>query len=118
MKHPCQLQKQTLRMTKNPAPTADLDGPVWDNEPVPDSREYLCICEIPRLAAPTSQHIPVNPSPQPDQRVPATLPQLPDQVEVPLEFEVIELDIPEDIPDLFDVPQEVMSDFDAWPMMH
>ena len=25
----------------------------------------------------------------------------------------MELDIPEDIPDLFDIPEEVMSDFDA-----
>ena len=26
----------------------------------------------------------------------------------------MELDIPEDIPDLIDVPEDVMSDFDAW----
>ena len=41
-------------------------------------------------------------------------PQQPDQVEVPPEFELMELGISEDLPDLFDVPQEVMSDFDAW----
>ena len=42
------------------------------------------------------------------------LPQQPDQVEVFQEFEVLELDIPEDKTDLLDVPQEVMPDFDAW----
>ena len=55
----------------------------------------------------------MSPPPQPDQEVPATLLQQPDQVKVPLEFELMELDIPEDIADLLDVPQEVMSDFDA-----
>ena len=41
-------------------------------------------------------------------------PQQPEQVEVPPEFEVMELNIPEGILDLLDEPQEVMSDFDAW----
>ena len=41
------------------------------------------------------------------------VPQQPDQVEVPVEFKLMELDIPEDMPDLLDVPQEVMPHFDA-----
>ena len=95
--------------------TADLDDLVWDEEPVPDSREYLCIHEIPRQTTqPIPQPVAVTPPPQPNQGVSFMLPQQPDQVEVPLEFEMIELDIPEDIPDLLDVPQEVMSDFEAW----
>ena len=56
----------------------------------------------------------MTPPPQPNQWVPATLPQQPDQGEVPLEFELMELDIPEDMPDLLDVPEEVIYDFDAW----
>ena len=35
-------------------------------------------------------------------------------MEVSPEFELMELDIPKDTPDLLDVPQEVMSDLDAW----
>ena len=42
------------------------------------------------------------------------LPRKPDQVEVPRQFELMEQDIPDDIPDLLDIPQEVMTDFDAW----
>ena len=101
---------------EEPLSTADLDDWVWDEDLVPDSREYLCIHEIPRLATPNPQPIPVTPPPQPNQGVPATLPQQPDQVEVSPQFELMELDIPEDIPDLLDVPKEVMSDFDAWAL--
>ena len=38
---------------KEPLPTADLENPAWDEELVPDNREYLCIHEIPRMATPT-----------------------------------------------------------------
>ena len=39
----------------------------------------------------------------------------PDQAEMPTGNELIELDIPEDIPYLLDVPDDVvMSDFDSW----
>ena len=41
-------------------------------------------------------------------------PKQPDQVKVPPEFELMELDITEVIPDLLDIPEEMMSDFDAW----
>ena len=47
-------------------PTAELDDPMWDEEPVPDSREYLCIHEIPWLAIPPPQPMPVIPSLQLD----------------------------------------------------
>ena len=36
-------------------PTVDLDDPVWSEEPVPDSQEYLCIHQIPRPATPPLQ---------------------------------------------------------------
>ena len=51
---------------------------------------------------------------QPNPHSPNKEPQQSDQVEVPPEVQLMELDIPEDISDLLDVPQEVMSDFDAW----
>ena len=82
---------------------------MWDEEPVPDSREYLCINKIPRLATP-----PPHPQPVPvrHQGVPASPPQ--HQVEVPQKLEIMELDILDDILDLLDMPKEVMFDFDAW----
>ena len=64
-----------------------LDDLVWSEEPVLDSQEYLGIHKIPR---------------------PAT------KVETPPDHELMELNIQEDIPDLTDVPEEVISDFDAW----
>ena len=36
----------------------------------------------------------------------------PDEIEMPLDYELMELEIPEDI-HLLDVPEEVVSDFDA-----
>ena len=39
-------------------PTADLDDPVWEEELVPDSREYLCIHDISWLATSTPPHSP------------------------------------------------------------
>ena len=36
------------------------------------------------------------------------------QMEIPQEPELMELDIPEDRPDLIDIPEEVLSDLDAW----
>ena len=85
---------------------------MWDKEPVPDSRESFCIHEIPRPATPTPP-LYHQPYPQLNQGVPDTMPQQPDRVEVSPEFELMELDIQEDIPDLLDVPQEVVSNFDA-----
>ena len=41
-------------------------------------------------------------------------PQQPNQVEVPPESEFMELDIPDDIPDLIDVPEDTVLDFEAW----
>ena len=38
---------------EEPLQTANLDDPVWDEEPVPGSREYHCIHETPRPAIPT-----------------------------------------------------------------
>ena len=45
-------------------------------------------------------------------RVPAAPPQ--HQLEVHQEAEQMELDIPDNIPDLLNVLEEVMFDFDAW----
>ena len=44
----------------------------------------------------------------------ATPPPQPDQVEMPSEYKLVELDILDDIHDLTDIPEEVLSDFDAW----
>ena len=35
-------------------------------------------------------------------------------MEVPPDYELTDLDIPEDIPDLLDIPEDDMSDFSAW----
>ena len=63
-------------------PTAGLDDPIWDEEPVLDNREYLCIHDIPRLAT-LSQHPQpalLTPPPQPHQGVPASPTQHQDKV--------------------------------------
>ena len=39
---------------EEPLSTADLDDPMWDKEPVPDNREYLCIHKI--LGQPSKPH--------------------------------------------------------------
>ena len=79
--------------------TADLDDPVWSEEPVPDNWEYLCIHEIPRPDTlpnqPPSQPIPSTQPQHPNKRVAATPHQQPDHVEVPLDFEIMDLDIPD-----------------------
>ena len=83
----------------------DLDDPLWSKGSVPDSQEYLCIHKIPR---------PATPLPQPNQGVPATPPPQSDQIDMPQTHELKELNITGDIPDLIDVLEEVISDFDAW----
>ena len=87
-------------------PTAGLDDPVWSEEPVPDRGEYLCIHKISR---------PETLSPQPNQvEMPETSTLQSDQVVMPPEPQLMGIDIPEDIPDLIDVPEEILLDFDAW----
>ena len=57
-------------------PMAELDDPVSDKKLIVDSREYLCIHEIGRLATPQPpQPVPVTPTPQPNQVLPDTPPQ-------------------------------------------
>ena len=73
--------------------TADLDDLVWSKEPVPDNQEYLCTHLIPR---------------------PATPPPQPNQVEIPPVPENMDIDILEGIPDLIDIPEEILQDFDVW----
>ena len=46
--------------------------------------------------------------------MPATQPLQPDQIEISPKPELMELHIQEGIPDLTDVPEEVLPDFDAW----
>ena len=87
-------------------PTSDMDDPVWSEEPVPDNWEYLCIHEIPW---------PATPPPQPNQvEMLVFPPPQPGQVEIPPEHELMELGIPEDMPDLINFQEEVLWDFDAW----
>ena len=52
------MPKTNSEDDKEPLPNVDLDDLVWDKEPAPDSREYLCIHKIPRLATPTPPHSP------------------------------------------------------------
>ena len=72
--------------------------------------DNLCIHKIPS---------PITPPPKPQLNpnhvdMPATPPPQPDQVEMPPEPELMELDILEDIPDITGVPEEVLSGLDAW----
>ena len=82
----------------------DLDDAVRSEEPVAESWEYLCIHEIARLEMPPIQ---------PNKGVPPTSPPVPDQIEMPPDHELMDLEIPEGILDLLDVPEEVISDFEA-----
>ena len=43
-----------------------------------------------------------------------TPPPQPDQIQMPPGYYLMEHAIPEDILDLLDIPEEVMSDFDTW----
>ena len=78
----------------------------------------ISIHKVPRPAnppnQPSPQPIPATPPLQSNQEVPVTSPLQPDQVEIPPDYELMDLDILEDIPDLLDVPEDVMSDFDIW----
>ena len=49
----------------------------------------------------------------PNTQTATPLPQ-PDQVEMPPEPEHMNLDIPEDIPDLINIPEEILLDFESW----
>ena len=96
-------------------PTVELDDPMWDKDPLPDSREYHCIHGIPRLTTPPQPHsLYQQPHPAAHQGVSAMPPQQPYQVEVPSKLELMEMDIPDDIPDLIDVPEDIVLDFEAW----
>ena len=103
---------------KEDLPTVDLDDPVLSKEPLLDSREFMCIHEILRPATPSNQPppqaIPATPPPQVNQESPVIPSLQPDQVEMPPDYELMDLDIPEDIPDLLDIPEDMISDFDAW----
>ena len=58
--------------------------------------------------------MPTNPPPQPYQGdMPVTPPPQSGQVEMHPEHELMELDILEDMPDLIDIPEEMLSDFDT-----
>ena len=77
-------------------PTAELDDPVWYEDPIPN-KQQLCIhhilCHIPR---------PVTQSPQPIQE------------DVLPEPEQIDIKILDDLPDIMSVPEELSSDSDSW----
>ena len=116
MKHSHQHQHQTLRTRRRP-PSGRTGQPCVDKEPVLDSREYLCIHEIPRLATspPHPQSVSVMTPSHLDQGLADTPSQQPNQVEGTPELELMELDVLDDIPDLIDVPKDIVSDFEAWP---
>ena len=92
-------------------PTAGLDDPVWSEQSLLDSHEYLCIHKIPRPATPPHSSIKEFQKPHihsPNQGVPANLSPQPDQTEMPLDHEHMELNIMEDITDLIDDPEEII----------
>ena len=60
---------------------------------MPDSQEDLCIHQIPRPATPPPQSHQVKMPPKPEQ---------------------MDMEIPEDLPDLTDVPEELLSDSNSW----
>ena len=95
---------------------AELDNPVWDEELVPDNREYLYIYEIPRPGTPPPhpQPIPLTLPLQPWPRTSRHTYEQPKQVEVFPELELMEQDVPDNIPDLIDVPRDTLLDFEAW----
>ena len=81
------------------------------------TRIMYVIHEIPRQGIPPlhpNQEVPGAPPPQPNHRVPATPSLQPDKREMPLDHKLMELNIPEDILNLINVPEEVKSDFGAW----
>ena len=82
-------------------PTAELDDPVWPEEPVLN-RQQLCIHQI--LCHSITGHTPR----------PATPPPQPIQEEVLPEAELVETSILDDLPDVINVPKELTSDFDSW----
>ena len=55
--------------------------------------------------------MPVTPPPQPNQGFPALPPQ--HQLVMPLALDIKDLDEPNDIPDLIDVPKEIVLGFEA-----
>ena len=73
------------------------------------------LCQIVRNTYVSTKYPDQKPHPEPNQvAIPATsLPQ-PDQVQMPPEPELMEVDIPEDTPNLIDVPEEILSGFDTW----
>ena len=93
-------------------PTADLDNLVWSEEPVPNNWEYMCIHLLPRPATPSPQPNQVEMLSEPEQ--PAAPTPQPDHVEMSPVSENMDIDIPEDTPDLINIPEEILSDFDAY----
>ena len=77
-------------------PTAELDDPVWSEEPVSSSHQQLCIHQI---WCHTSR--------------PATLPYNSFK-KYPQSQNKWILEIPDDQPDIINVPKELLSDFDSW----
>ena len=74
-------------------PTADLNDWVWHEEPVLNTLKHLCIHQIPRPATPPPQLIQVEVSPEPEQ---------------------MDVEMQDDVPDVTDIPKELLSDFDSW----
>ena len=78
-------------------PTADLDDPVWSEEPILNSQQHLCIHQIP-------YHPPRS----------AAQPPQPNQVEVPSEPEQMDIKIVDDLLGIINVLKELLSYFDSW----
>ena len=78
-------------------PTADLNDLVWSEEPIPDSHQQLCIHQIP------------NHTPRPAIPPPKSI-----QEEVSPELEQMDIKVMDDLPNVINIPKELLPDFDSW----
>ena len=82
--------------------TAELNDPVYSEEPLPD-RQWLCI------------HLLLHSSITGHTLGPATPPLQPIQEEVPPEAELMDVPLPDDLPDIINVPEEELHlDYESW----
>ena len=71
-------------------PTAELKDPVWSEKPV-CNRHWLCIDPIPCSSITGNTPRPPTPQPQPIQE------------EVPPETELMDVSVPDDLPNIIDI---------------
>ena len=107
-------------------PTAELDDPVWSEEPVPNRWQQLCIHQIPyhtpRPVTQPLQPIQEDVFPEPEQIDINILDDLLDIINVPKELDGLLdiINVPKELDDLLDiinVPKELYSHCAQKPMV-